>query len=213
MKSLHPATGSLSSLDLAFCDPSLILDYSWRVNDDLCGGDHFPIILNQVKVSPTQETQRCQLDKAYWDLFEIRCSSELVLEDIMQTENPMECFTNILLSIADQSIPKTSNVQRILRKPWFDDDCKNAISQRKNALGKFERNPCSATLSNLRVYRAKGRRTIRMSKRSSWKTFVSRLNSQTPMKKMRISGKPSPMTFSHLKVNTISNSRLKSPTQ
>jgi hypothetical protein len=45
-----------------------------------------------------------------------------------------------------------------------------------------------------------------MSKRSSWKTFVSRLNSQTPMKKIwsmvrRISGKPSTMTFSHLKVN------------
>ena len=99
------------------------------MNDDLCGSDHFPIILNQVKASPTQNTQRWKFDKADWDLFAIRCSSELVLEDIMQNENPIECFTNILLSIADQSIPKTSKVQKILRKPWFDDDCKNAISQ------------------------------------------------------------------------------------
>ena len=82
---IHPATGSRSSLDLAFCDPSLFMEFSWKVHDDLCGSDHFPIILYQVKVSPIQETQRRKLDKADWNVFEVRCSSELVLEDIMLT--------------------------------------------------------------------------------------------------------------------------------
>ncbi len=42
---LHPATCSRSSLDLALCDPSTYLDFSWRVGDDLCGSDHYPIFL------------------------------------------------------------------------------------------------------------------------------------------------------------------------
>ena len=42
---LHPGNGSYSSIDITICDPSLLLDYSWRVHDDLCGSDHFPIVL------------------------------------------------------------------------------------------------------------------------------------------------------------------------
>ena len=44
---LHPATGSQSSLDLAFCDPSLFLDFTWSVHDDLCGSDHNPRDFNK----------------------------------------------------------------------------------------------------------------------------------------------------------------------
>ena len=32
---LHPGNGSYSAIDLSICDPSLLLDYSWRVHDDL----------------------------------------------------------------------------------------------------------------------------------------------------------------------------------
>jgi len=205
---IHPATGSRSSIDLALCDPTLFLDYSWNVHDDLCGSDHFPIILNPLNASPTPETQRWKLDKADWDSFSELCSTDIVFEDIIHNANPIESFTDILIKIAGKTIPKTSKKPKIIRKPWFDDDCKNAISERKEALKRFKLNPCSTTLSNLRVFRAKARRTIRSNKRNTWKTYVSRLNSQTPMKKIwsmvrRISGKPSPMITSHLKVNGI----------
>ena len=42
---IHPATGSTSSLDLSICGPSLVLDYEWNIHEDLCGSDHFPVIL------------------------------------------------------------------------------------------------------------------------------------------------------------------------
>ena len=42
---LHPATGTYSAIDLSICDPSLFLDYNWKVFDDTCGSDHFPILL------------------------------------------------------------------------------------------------------------------------------------------------------------------------
>ena len=41
---IHPATGSTSALDLSICGPSLVLDYKWNKNEDLCGSDHFPMI-------------------------------------------------------------------------------------------------------------------------------------------------------------------------
>ena len=40
---LHPATGTYTSLDLSICFPTLLLDFDWKVHDDLCGSDHFPI--------------------------------------------------------------------------------------------------------------------------------------------------------------------------
>ena len=45
---LHPATGTYTSLDLSICLPTLLLDYDWKVHDNLCGSDHFPIILNNI---------------------------------------------------------------------------------------------------------------------------------------------------------------------
>jgi hypothetical protein len=113
-----------------------------------------------------------------------------------------------LLAVANKTIPKTSKVPRIVRKPWFSDDCKRAIAERKEALKQLKRSPNSTTLANLKVFRAKARRTIRINKRNSWRSFVSRLNSKTPMKKIwnmvkRISGKPTSVGCSHLKVNGV----------
>jgi hypothetical protein len=40
--------GSYSAIDLTVTDPSLLLDFSWKVHDELCGNDHFPIILESL---------------------------------------------------------------------------------------------------------------------------------------------------------------------
>ena len=42
---LHPRTGTFSAIDLTLADASIFLDNSWKVHDDTCGSDHFPIIL------------------------------------------------------------------------------------------------------------------------------------------------------------------------
>ena len=41
---LHPASGSATAIDLSLCDPDLYLDYTWRVNEDLCSSDHYHCI-------------------------------------------------------------------------------------------------------------------------------------------------------------------------
>ena len=50
---IQPATGSTSALDLSICAPSLGLDYMWKICEDLCGSDHFPVILTSDTVDST----------------------------------------------------------------------------------------------------------------------------------------------------------------
>ena len=86
----------------------------------------------------------------------------------------------LLLDISNKSILKTStNPKKI--KPWYNDECKNVIKQRKQALSKFCRYPTKENLNKVKNFRAKARRTIKASKRKSWKSYVSNLNHKTPI--------------------------------
>ena len=49
---LHPGTGSQSAIDLSICDPSLYFDFSWKVHGDLCGSDHFSIVIRSDTIVP-----------------------------------------------------------------------------------------------------------------------------------------------------------------
>ena len=60
--SVHPATSSTSTLDLSICGPSLVLDYEWNIHEDLCGSDHFPVILTS-KTSFSKKTSKFQRSK------------------------------------------------------------------------------------------------------------------------------------------------------
>ena len=52
---LHPANGSFTNIDLSICDPSIFLDFtSWGVHSDLCGSDHFPILISTSMISNDQ---------------------------------------------------------------------------------------------------------------------------------------------------------------
>ena len=48
---LHPGNGSYSSIDISLIDASLTCDLTWNVHDDLCGSDHFSIIIEKIPPS------------------------------------------------------------------------------------------------------------------------------------------------------------------
>ena len=204
---IHPATGSRSSIDLAICYPALFLDLFWNVHDDLCGSDHLPVIFSTSASVPQPSTPRWNMHKADWDTCRLLCQAKLRYDPHGITTNSLENFSATLLSIATETIPKTSNQQHRQSVPWFKDSCESAVADRKSSLQAFNKHLTNMNLSKLRVYRAKARRTIRQNKRDRWKSYVSRMTSQTPMKKIwqmirRISGKADPAAISHLKVNS-----------
>ena len=74
---LHPATDTYISLDLSICYPTLLLDYEWKVHDDLCGSDHFLIFLNNIASGVEEPSEKWKLNKADWPSFKALCESEI----------------------------------------------------------------------------------------------------------------------------------------
>ena len=128
---LHPATGTYSAIDLSICDPSLFLDYNWKIHDDTCGSDHFPILLENTTDELSKRTPSWNLGKANWDGFRTSCLAQVTPEANKNNEENILYFTNTLLNIAEE---------RRMRK---------AIRLRKATLKKSKINP---TRENLNTY-------------------------------------------------------------
>ena len=199
---LHPATGHYSSLDLSICSPTLFLDYEFKVHDDLCGSDHFPTFLTSVTPVTSGQIPRWKFSKANWDKFNALCRSKLYPDRFINMDDPIAEFSSILLQIAEDCIPKTStNLKR--NRPWFDEDCKSSIKERRAAIRTFQTSPTTENLQRVKIFRAKARRTIRQSKKKSWQSYVSKLNSRSSIKNVwtmirKISGKHKTSTVNHL---------------
>ena len=95
--------------------------------------------------------------------------------------DPILKFNKTVISIADETIPKTSTYSKHPCKPWFNDDCKDAIKYPKKAERRFGKHPISDNLGNFRIFRGKVRRTSKQNRCTSWRYFVSKLNCHTPM--------------------------------
>ena len=103
---------------------------------------------------------------------------------IRNATDPILKFSETVISIADEIEPKTSTNPKHPGKPGFNDDCKDAITNRKTAERRFEKNPTSENLANFRIFRAKARRKLTQNRRTSWRNCVSKLNCHTPMNKV-----------------------------
>ena len=175
------------------------------VCDDQHGSDHFPVLMESVICSDADHNPKWKLNKANWELFHTMCDNELSVEHFSDSPDIVADFTASLINISNKCIPKTATTPRE-SKPWFNDDCKEAIKQRKQALSKFCKNPLKEKLNDIKVFRAKARRTIRASKRNSWKSYISKINNRTPIKKVwdmvrKISGKFKPPNYTYLNID------------
>ena len=99
--------------------------------------------------------------------------------------DPIAGFTLSLIDICGKCIPKTSTSPK-KSNPWYNQDCKEAIRERKQALSKFCKYPTKENLNNVWLFRAKARRTIKSAKRKSWRTYVSKLTTKRQLKKFGI---------------------------
>ena len=171
----------IHAIDLSFSSPSIYTDFSWSVHDDQCGSDHFPIILTTDRENEDTQ-QRWKFKKADWASFRALCSMEIT-QDVIECDSPVDTFTNTLLEIADKTIPKTSTSSKV-KKPWYDDECRNARKQRLKSEKFYRRFPISRNHSTLRIARAKARRTVKSKRKEYWRNFVSKLNNRTPISKV-----------------------------
>jgi hypothetical protein len=120
---IHPGTGTLSSLDIAFCDPTLYSNYTWSVLMDLCGSDHYPTMVAKLVMEAVDDCKRWRLTGADWALFRDLCCSKSRLTAVEVSNNAF----NQLINIAERTMLKTCGKLNMRQKPWFNEVCKFAI--------------------------------------------------------------------------------------
>ena len=74
------------------------------------------------------------------------------------------------------SIPKSSAYPKRIPVPWYDDECKNALKERKKACNLFKQHPSIENKIERSKQRAICQRLFRQKKRESWERYVSRLD-------------------------------------
>ena len=145
-----------------------------KVSEDQDGSDHFPVIIESINNSTNNQNAKWKLKKANWEFYHSLCEKSLKIDKFDNSLDSLDEFTSSLLDIANKSIPKISTNPK-KSKPWYNDEYKDAIKQRKQALSKFCRHPTKQKLNKVKNFRAKARRTIKDSKRKSRKSYVSNL--------------------------------------
>jgi hypothetical protein len=94
---------------------------------------HFPIIVKTNDPPENNSIKNWKLEKADWFLFESLCLQEVSTQKFDNHPDAIEKFTEIVLNIANKSTPKTSTNSTKIKKPWFTDECHQAITARKKA--------------------------------------------------------------------------------
>ena len=114
---LKPYTGSYSAIDISISDPSSYIDYTWKVHNNLCGNDHFHIILESHNLSMTTT------DLPAWK--QIRSTDNNLKTYAIENPNStvlIKHFTETI-GIANETIPKISPLNRC-NALWFNKSAK-----------------------------------------------------------------------------------------
>jgi len=106
-----------------------------------------------------------KLYKANWTIFSSKASSDLDRNYPNDLEDQIEHFTDILTNAVNNTISKPRSRKR--DPVSLNDECINSIHSRRTATQKVKICPISANIENLRIIRAKTRRTIKSTKRKS----------------------------------------------
>ncbi|GBN20123.1 putative RNA-directed DNA polymerase from transposon X-element [Araneus ventricosus] len=105
-----------------------------------------------------------------------------ISEDIVKVadiDDAVRGITEAILWAADTAIPKSSPNPHKLRKPWWNDACRDAARRQRKLWGIFRRYPTTENLIAFKAAKAYARRVRRQSQRKSFIRFVSFITSST----------------------------------
>ena len=142
------------------------MDVACEVSSDRLGSDHHSIIIT-AKTSHYPVPQRdpkWNFKKAKWDAFQDQCITEITLDLFNDAEDKMAIFSNTLLDIAADNIPKPSPFPKRKAKPWFDEDCQAAKKERNKANRLANKHPSAANAMRARLIQARTKKLFKQKK-------------------------------------------------
>lgn len=136
---------SESAIDLSFCSSSLFLDLKWAVTEDPYFSDHFPILITHEQPIPFNENSQLPIiwhyEKAKWDIFQSHINFEFIQDDFSpntqeELDQILSFINDNITSAAKEAIPVKKLPSNRLPVPWWDDEVKQAIKNRRKCLRK-----------------------------------------------------------------------------
>ena len=125
---VDPRGPSTSAIDLSFCHPSIYLDFTWRVGEELCGSDHYPIFLEHSLANPNNKISKWILHRADWDRYKQLCQ-EHINHELLASDDPVGAISSNIIEIAEECIPKSSTNAKRPYYPWFNESCRIEIKK------------------------------------------------------------------------------------
>ena len=201
----HIQTNTLSAIDLCLCSVRELRDFQLEVDEDLHGSDHFPIYLTSAEYIPQHRVPRWIIDKANWDQFTEITEQIAGIPD----SEPLEFYGQIIGKITEggtKSIPKSDGYYKVAPVPWWNANCANLKKEHLTAQKQANRHPTVSNKIKYKRLRAMFQRAQKDSQNSSWKKYVSTLNSSIEDAKVwkkvdKIKGKYQPKPPPTLKIN------------
>lgn len=188
---LNRPNQSPSAIDIAFISPCLAASADWHVfSEDTLGSYHFPTIVNlDVSIDLfeiRQSYEKFLYDKADWISYKKK--SKTLFNDLLFESNSIlayDKFCQLLNELRNEFVPLVKNYNNSFKchkpVPWWNDTCAKAVKESKLALHVYKRYP---TIENYMVYKkidASKKLIIKEQKKSSWQTFCSNFDRNTPI--------------------------------
>ena len=202
----HIQTGTFSVIDLALFSSDCFMDFSLKVIDDLCGSDHFPLILGVGASIPAPRSPRWCLNRANWLLFRDLSMIVIDVNEIPTVDEAIQLVNTVFYSAGLQSIPRSSGNFHRRPMPWWNVQCRIAHRSMRAAFTRYRRHKCPHYLISFKKARARFRRQIKTARRESWKLFISSITWKTPISQVwnkirKIAGKYIPKPPPVLQIN------------
>lgn len=188
------ANGQFSAIDLSICSPGVAPNITWGTLTDLNDSDHFPIkiLLHEIsdnQIGAADKPQKWKFQKADWEKYEQEISKSLSAISCPNMINPdiinttLNEFIDLIKKAANSSIPKThnNNSNNARHAPWWNEDCAKAVRDSKQSFNRYKKHKTTENLINFKRHRAISRKVMKQSKRESWKTYLSKMSSNTPI--------------------------------
>ena len=179
----HVQSGNSSAIDLTLCSPDICPDLLWSTSNDLCGSDHFPILVQTL----TQELVACEtrllMRKADWETYEA-LTVVGQLDESLTVDELTDDLTERLRIAASVAIPRSKGGVTKHSVPWWTDECEVTKHLRLRALRRYQRTKSEVDKIAYKRARARAQFVRNEAKKSSWRRFTSSINKDTPTTKI-----------------------------
>jgi len=122
------------------------------------------VLISYGSIETSSAIPSWKLRKADWPSFSNEASEQLGCSN---PDVSLDEFSDKLLTIAINNIPKSKFSVRKHNTVWFNGTCKEAINKRKKALRKVKSSPTSENIQQYKIIRGQARRTIKTARRQS----------------------------------------------